>query len=106
MRKYIIPFKDFVFRVQTSKDNTCILDSYKLKKKSDMKEVLELIREKAFKSAAVNNRSIKGMVNEWRVHNFLYSLGIAKTRTKDVDLELNQPWYMKFLYSVFSFFIF
>lgn len=42
------------------------------------------------------------MVNEWSVHNLLYSLGIQKDRTKDVDLNINQHWYIKVGYFLLS----
>jgi hypothetical protein len=34
------------------------------------------------------------------VHNRLYKLHILRDRTKDVDLEYKQKWYLKVLYSI------
>lgn len=43
-------------------------------------------------------RSDKSIIREWCVHNALYALGIARERTKDVDLDYNPKWYMSALY--------
>ena len=56
------------------------------------------------KKAAIHKRGIWSMTHEWRAHNLLYSLGIKRDRTKDVDLDVNQPWYIKVAYSVLSIF--
>lgn len=69
-----------------------------------MKNILESIKKEVSTDMAINKRSIKGMVREWRVHNLLYSLNIMKDRTGTVDLEINQSWYMKTLYSILSIF--
>lgn len=102
MRKYIIPYKNLVFKVIISKENTKIADSFRIENTSDMKEFIGLIQEKAFKNAAINTRDNKGMLREWRAHNILYSLGICTDRTKDVDLNINQKWYIKLAYYLLS----
>lgn len=102
MKKVIIRYKDKNFKVSVSEDNTSILDSYKVKSIGDMKGILSEIRSKADSSMAVNNRSIFSMVNEWRVHNLLYTFNIQRDRTRSVDLDTNQPWYMKIAYTVLS----
>ena len=42
------------------------------------------------------------LLNEWRTHNLLYSLGVQKERTASVDLESNQSWYMTVAYAILS----
>lgn len=106
MKRMIIEHKDFILKVNSSENNTTIFDSYKVSKSSDMKSIIKGIRTKAPKNYAINKRSIFGMINEWRVHNLLYSFGIKRDRTKDVDLDTEQPWYMKVAYFILSTFYF
>lgn len=103
MKKLIIQYKDFIFKVHASEDNTCIYDSYRVKKPNDMRGILWLIRsEVENNNMALNKRSIWSMVHEWRAHNLLYSLGIKKDRTGSVDLNLGDPWYVKLGYKILS----
>lgn len=102
MKKLIVRHKDFALKVCTSITNTLILDSYIVKSKRDMKSILEIIRSNVSDRCAIHKRSISGMIYEWRVHNLLYSLGIQRERTKDVDLNIGQPWYIKALYFIVS----
>lgn len=67
-----------------------------------MKEILELIKAEASAEMAINKRNIFSMIYEWRTHNLLYTLGIAKDRTGSVDLNIGQPWYIKVLYAIIS----
>lgn len=46
------------------------------------------------------NRSAFSLKTEWAVHNLLYALHIARSRTKDVDLQIPQKWYEKIAYPV------
>lgn len=82
--------------------NTLIIDSYLVKSKKDMEEILRIIRDNASNRYAIHKRSISGMVHEWRVHNLLYSLNIRRKQVKDVDLNIGQPWYIKTLYFLLS----
>ena len=54
-------------------------------------------------SCEVWNRSRKSLKREWGVHNVLYSLGIARARTKDCDLNYQQRWYVSLGYAVLGF---
>lgn len=45
-------------------------------------------------------RSDFSLLTEWAAHNALYNLGIARERTKDVDLQIPQKWYEKIGYPV------
>ena len=102
MEKLIIEHNSVGLRVECSQDNTKIIDSYKVNNKWDMKFILYKIRDKVSKDKAIHSRSISSMVNEWSAHNLLYNLGIQMYRTKDVDLNITQPWYIKVGYFLLS----
>lgn len=102
MKKIIVIHKDFVLKVHISEDNTTIFDSYKVKSPWDMESIIYYIKREASDDMAINKRNISSMIYEWRTHNLLYSLGILRDRVKDVDLNTNQPWYVKALYFVLS----
>lgn len=102
MKKLIVRHKDFILKVHASENNTTIFDSHLVKSPWDMKSIICLIKSKVSDNCAIKKRSISGMVYEWRVHNLLYSLGILRDRVKDVDLNTNQPWYVKALYFILS----
>lgn len=55
--------------------------------------------------SGIHRRTMFSLINEWRVHNLLYELNIERDRTESVDLDVDQPWYMKVLYTVISPFI-
>ena len=105
MKRLVIKYKGTDLKIKSSRNNTCISDSYKVKNIESMQDLLYLIRgEIKDKKAAIHKRGIWSMTHEWRAHNLLYSLGIKRDRTKDVDLDVNQPWYIKVAYSVLSIF--
>lgn len=104
MKKIIVTHKNFVLKVHISEDNTTIFDSYQVKSPWDMKSILYYIKAKTTDEYAVNKRSVSGMIYEWRVHNLLYGLGLLKSRTKDVDLNTDVPWYIKIVYTILSLF--
>ena len=90
----------------TSSENTRILDSCKMTSKVEMREYLEAVRRQSPAEMAVNRRDLESQVREWRSHNFFYKLHIFRSRTKDVDLELQQPWWRELFCRVVSFFYF
>lgn len=103
MKKLIIQYKDFILKVHASENNTCIQDSYKVRGIAAMHNILWMIQsEVEDASMAINKRGIWSMTHEWRAHNLLYYLGIEKDRTRSVDLNLNQPWYIRLGYKILS----
>ena len=87
-------------------DGTHILDSYLLKSKNEIRAYLKALRDTCPQDMAVSRRDLESMVHEWRVHNFFYRIHVFRSRTKDVDLELKQPWYRECFCRVVSFFYF
>ena len=86
--------------------NTHIVDSCLVKSKADMRAYLETLREAVAPEMAVNQRDVESQVREWRSHNLFYNFHVFRSRTKDVDLELKQPWWREWFCRVVSFFYF
>lgn len=66
-----------------------------------MKKILNAIRDKSL-SRVIYIRTNFSMINEWRVHNLLYDLYYKRERTKDIDLDYPQKWYLKLAYTLLS----
>ena len=45
-------------------------------------------------------RSYDHLSLEWASHNFLYSLGLWRSHTKDVDFEFPQKWYWQVVWAI------
>lgn len=104
MKKIIIDYKDKLIKATLSSNNTHIEDSYKIKSIDDMQNILWELQLRVSNRMAINKRGIWSMTHEWRAHNLLYSLGIQRDRTKSVDLDINQPWYIRLAYPIISMF--
>lgn len=78
--------------------NIHIYDSYKVSKYDMWEEIARI--EIMYPSLKVWERSSCSLCTEWCAHNFLYSLGIARRRTKDVDLNVPQRWWVKVGYFI------
>lgn len=78
MKRIIIRYNGESYKVNVSEGNTYILDSYRVKSKRDMDNILHMIIYAAWagKPMAIHRRSVSSMIKEWRVHNLLYSLNI------------------------------
>ena len=88
-------------RVDCTEDNTHIESSYKVKKISAMRALLESHRgSPVYSWLALTKRSVSSMIMEWRAYNLLHALGIARSRTESVDLDYPQAWYYKVGYFV------
>ena len=91
-------------KIEVTKNNTHITDSYKVKNKGVMFSILMNTRIKYSNNSdlAIHKRTLDSMVREWRAHNFLYEIKYKRERTKDVDLDINEPWYRKTGYFILS----
>lgn len=69
---YVVPKKDFI----------PFLDSYDFPEANKVKSI----------------RGFRSLCREWSAHNFLYSLGIARNKTKDCDFEAPIKWYAELGY--------
>ena len=70
--------------VEFTNDNTKIYESYKIK---NIKQLMIDIMKKRKELGFVVNRTIDSYVKETKAHNRLYKLGIARSHTRDTDLE-------------------
>ena len=104
MKKYVVKHKCGNLIVEASENNTCIVNSYRVKNRKDMKNILLEVRRKAQNEPtfAIHHRTIASMIREWRVHNLLYYLDIERDRTRSVDLDIAQPWYIRTAYFILS----
>ena len=91
---------------KTTPTNTHIYDSYLIRSKAAIRAYLQALREQASPEMAVNQRDLESQVREWRSHNFFFLIHVFRSRTKDVDLELQQSWYRELFCRVVSFFYF
>ena len=91
---------------KTTPTNPHIYDSYLIRSKAAIRAYLQALREQASPEMAVNQRDLESQVREWRSHNFFYLIHVFRSRTKDVDLELQQSWYRELFCRVVSFFYF
>lgn len=80
-------------------NNIHIKDSYDIKKRSEMKEILYTIQYKR-PDCNVFKRGYNSMISEWRTHNRLYRLGYKKNRTGSVDLNYPLKWYVELAYKI------
>lgn len=73
------------------KDDIEIQNSYLIRKTNEMFIMLKaLMNKKKYKEYGYN-RKMSSYIAEWKVHNFLYRLGIKRARTKDVNLNREFP---------------
>lgn len=82
-----------------TKNNLHVVDSYRFSKK----EIRDFLA--AFSDIDVSDvwqRSGFSLRTEWYCRNFLYRIGICRSRTKDVDLNYPQKWWEKLVYPVFG----
>ena len=95
---------ELLYEVETdiTLNNTHIKDSYKIPK-CYIKDVLRaLMKEVDNPSVAINRIPLNKMIEEWKAHNLLYELHIARNRTKDVDLDIFESDLRRFEYKILS----
>ena len=98
---------DVVFSsIDSNNLNICVKNSYKIKYSDDIENLLKIICNNPafteFKIAGYK-RTLTSMRQEWEAHNFLYNLGIFKSRTENTDLDNNESFIRKIGYAVLSF---
>ena len=79
-------------------DRVKLFDSYLVPKAKFDKEVGAI--RNLHPTCRLWRRSDGNIKREWGVHNLMYSLGIKREKTADVDLEYEPKWYMNLFYGV------
>ena len=83
-------------------NNNCkIIDSYKMTNKEVMLDFINQLREE-HKEFQV--RTSSSYYREWKAHNILYKLGLFKSHTKDVDLNIDEKLSRRICYFIISLF--
>lgn len=108
----IVAYKDDVWcevvfcPIDSKNLNICVKNSYKIKYSDDIENLLKIICNNTafteFKIAGYK-RTLPSMRREWEAHNFLYNIGIFKSRTENTDLDNNESFIRKAGYAVLSF---
>lgn len=88
-------------KILVSGYNIQIENSFKVSK-SDFEPIINQIKNDLPDHPVSKNRSLKSIKKEWAVHNLLYKLGIARTRTKDLDINYPLKSWESFVYFVFG----
>lgn len=79
----------------------CIVDSYRFNK-SDMFQILQIIRDEVKEDNIIYSRSIDSWIEEWAAHNVLYAMHIARKRTGSVDLNEDESNFKLFCYKILA----
>ena len=85
-----------------SKTNIHIWYSYQIRRRTDMKYILNTIKAEAKKHGFNYKRSVNSWIREWRAHNYLYDKGIELSRTAHVDLNEEEGFFRKLTYACIS----
>ena len=80
-------------------DYISIIDSFKITDEKDMLEILNnLLKDYHWYR---KTRTIEDMIYEWKAHNILYDKYLFRKHTRNVDFEVKQNKFLKYLYRVF-----
>jgi hypothetical protein len=79
-------------------DRIKLLESYLVPKGKFSRELTKI--RNLHPSCPIWGRSEASIKREWAAHNLAYSLGIARKKTADCDLNFEQKWIEKLAYGV------
>ena len=85
-----LKYGSYTIQYIATKGNVRIVNSYRIRKKTDMQGIVAAIRAAAKKTGYTYKRSNSSWVTEWRAHNYMYDKGIERSRTASVDLNENE----------------
>ena len=77
-------------------DRVKLIDSYLVPKRKMDRELVGI--RNLHPTCEVFERSFRSLKAEWLCHNAAYALGIARSKTKDADLNFYLPWIVKAAY--------
>lgn len=87
---------------ELTENNIRILQSFNIHK-IEMYKFIKVFKNK-YPKHNVSQISTFLLICEWSTHNLLYKLNIYRNRTKDVDLNTDNKWYIKLAYILLSIF--
>lgn len=99
-----VSFENNLIQIQYNSHNIHIIDSYKIKRKRDMKHILSIVRHASLNRGIFYLRKENSWIREWKAHNILYKLGLFKSHTKDTDLDEKENKKRRFCYFILSLF--
>lgn len=83
-----------------SPNNTKVINSYLLSTRKAIKEEVEWIKENRKARNYKVNRTTNSYAREWLGHNRLYKWNIARSHTRDVDLNEKQNLFEKIIWLI------
>lgn len=86
--------------VEITRKNIKIRESFKIKDKKMMLNILKIVRNIAYKNGYSYKRTNKSWIQEWKSHNLLYKLNLFKEHTRDTDLEESESKFRLFCYLI------
>ena len=104
MHKLSYFHKNTYLHISFDELNIHIEDSYQVKTKKEMEEILWIVKGASFNRGISYLRKRASWIREWKAHNLLYKLGIQKERTRSVDLNENESIYRRIGYFFLSLF--
>jgi hypothetical protein len=80
------------------------MQSNKIRKPVDMKEILIIVRAEAEKRGFVYKRSLSSWLTEWKAHNYLSDKNIETERALSVDINEDETLLKRFGYFILALF--
>lgn len=87
-------------QITYTKNCTKIYDSYLLKSDIDIHAIITEIIDVRWRKGLPMTRDFNSYFREIKAHNRLYRLGIARSHTKDVDLEEHNSKLMEIVWRI------
>lgn len=100
----VITLNNLSLMIQYSKTNVHIKNSYAIKDDNLKKKFLDLIIMKGKLLGFEYKRTFNSWLHEWKAHNTLYNWGYKRERTADVDLNEDESFLKRFIYSILAIF--
>lgn len=96
----IIYLRNFM-EIRVGRNNIQIKDSYEVSKKR-FDDIIKRLRMNLPEHPVLLKRNNGSIKKEWAIHNLLYKLGIARSHTRDLNINypLRNIW--KIIYNIFG----
>lgn len=98
----IIDIDNIQLKATISSTNIHIENSYLITNQTMMEAAIEKATKFATNLGYTFSRSRSSWIDEWKAHNLLYFIGVAKKRTGSVDLNEDESIWRRVLYKLLS----